>query len=178
MKKMERRYAILPINELETVLRKHALLYPQMQPTDAVKLIYQNVFGPGHFIENSEKSLRYLKAEHQTIACYANAPAFEEIGNKLVRVHLRGVKESQLEALNDAFVQTANKHKGTHVSFLGKLEILKKLTEQGAFTFQKEELQSYLQDYSKAGYPPVSHSETYKELYKPAYRVVYKNFIK
>ena len=163
--------------ELVKVLREHACRYPQIEPTDAVKLIYQNEFGPGHFVENPAKSLAYLKAEHQTIMYNTNAPAFEEIGNGLVRVHLCAVKESQLEALNNAFVQTANTHKGTLTSFLEKLEILKNLTEQGAFTFQTEALESYLQKYKDAGYPPVSHSQTYKEHYCPAYRVVRKDLI-
>lgn len=178
MKKMERRYAILPINELETVLRKHALLYPQMQPTDAVKLIYQNEFGPGHFASDLQKALEYLKAEHSATPYTPTQNSYEDIGNGLVRVHLSAIQISDLKALNEAFVSTANAHKGTLPAFLEKLEILKSLTAQGIFVFEKEELQSYLQDYSKAGYPPVSHSQTYKDLYYPAYRVVYKNFIK
>ena len=36
------------MEELERILREHAERYPLMQPTDAVKLIYQNEFGGGH----------------------------------------------------------------------------------------------------------------------------------
>lgn len=164
--------------ELELILRTHARIYPKMQPTDAVKLIYQNEFGPGHFVSDPQKSLAYLKAEHILAPFTPKANTYESIGNGLVRVHLSAIQISDLKALNEAFVSTANAHKGTLSAFLEKLEILKSLTAQGVFVFKKEELQSYLQEYSKAGYPPVSHSQTYKDLYNPAYRVVRKNFIK
>ena len=43
---------------------------------------------------------------------------------------------------------------------------------QGVFAFQAAELEKYLSEYKKKGYPAVSHSEEYKEAYLPAYRVV------
>ena len=35
------------MEELDQILREHAMRYPKMQSTDAVKLIYQNEFGGG-----------------------------------------------------------------------------------------------------------------------------------
>jgi len=35
-----------------------------------------------------------------------------------------------------------------------------------------EELEAYLEEYKRAGYPMVSHSEQYRQAYKPAYRIV------
>ena len=40
------------------------------------------------------------------------------------------------------------------------------------FRFSKEALQTYLAAYREAGCPMVSHSETYRRAYRPAYRVV------
>ena len=40
------------------------------------------------------------------------------------------------------------------------------------FRFSKEALQTYLAAYREAGCPLVSHSETYRRAYRPAYRVV------
>ena len=36
------------MDALEQILQDHARKYPKMEPTDAVKLIYQNEFGGGH----------------------------------------------------------------------------------------------------------------------------------
>ena len=126
--------------EIELILRTHARIYPKMQPTDAVKLIYQNEFGPGHFVCDPQKSLAYLKAEHILAPFTPKANTYESIGNSLVRVHLCAIQMSALSELNEAFVATANAHKGALSAFLEKLEILKSLTEQGIFAFKKEEL--------------------------------------
>ena len=56
--------------------------------------------------------------------------------------------------------------------FLRKLDALRKVTAEGVFTFDTEVLERYLADYRAAGCPPVSHSETYRQAYKPAYRVI------
>ena len=49
--------------ELEAILKIHVKRYPLMQPTDAVKLIYQNEFGGGHLIRDEEICLNYLRQD-------------------------------------------------------------------------------------------------------------------
>jgi uridine kinase len=40
------------------------------------------------------------------------------------------------------------------------------------FSFSSSELELYLNEYKSSGYPPVRHSEIYREAYTPAYRVI------
>jgi hypothetical protein len=77
-----------------------------------------------------------------------------------------------LEQLGRDFIASATKHKGTLDSFLNKLEVLRKLTAEGVFTFDTNVLNAYLSEYEEAGYPAVSHSEQYRQAYKPAYRIL------
>ena len=42
------------MEELEIILREHSRRYPEMQATDAVKLIYQNEFSGGHLIRDEQ----------------------------------------------------------------------------------------------------------------------------
>ena len=63
-------------------------------------------------------------------------------------------------------------HKGTLSGFLAKLSVLEELTRQGVFSFDSQALSAYLETYQQAGYPAVSHSEIYRNAYRPAYRVV------
>ena len=158
--------------ELERILRQHADRYPLMQPTDAVKLIYQNEFGGGHLIRDEESCLGYLRREYAALEKDASAPIAEEIGNGIVRVNLAAVKEEELEQLGRSFIRSALEHTGTLDSFLQKLEVLRQLTREGVFCFDVQELEACLCAYEKAGYPMVSHSETYRQNYLPAYRVV------
>ena len=160
------------MEELRAILIAHAKRYPLMQPTDAVKLIYQNEFGGGHLIRDEQACLNYLRREYADLEKDPTAPLYEDIGNGIVRVNLAAVKAEDLERLGRAFIDSAAKHKGTMDSFLNKLEVLRTLTAEGVFAFDLDALNSYLSEYEAAGYPAVSHSEQYRQAYKPAYRII------
>lgn len=53
-----------------------------------------------------------------------------------------------------------------------KLDTLKAVCAEGRFGFGTAELDEYLCKYEKAGFPPVSHSEAYRQAYKPSYRII------
>ena len=159
---------------LEQVLRRHARKYPMMQPKDAVKLIYQNVFGGGHLIRDPETCHNALQREYECTPQDPHAPLLENIGNGLVRVMLNAIdaNDYSIRQLGEDFIRSSEEHKGTLNGFLIKLEILRKVTADGAFGFTLEELETYLEAYKEAGYAMVSHSEQYRRSYKPAYRIV------
>lgn len=163
------------MEELKAILKDHAKRYPLMEPTDAVKLIYQNEFGGGHLIRDEESCLNYLRKEYASISKDTNTPLCEEIGNGIVRVNLRAVKPEDLEQLGRSFIRSAAKHTGSMECFLQKLAVLCQLTAEGFFSFDTQKLEHYLTEYGKAGCPMVSHSDTYRKLYTPAYRIVLKN---
>ena len=164
---------------LEQVLRRHARKYPMMQPTDAVKLIYQNVFGGGHLIKDREACLRAVQREYENTPQEQHAPLLESIGNGLVRVMLNAIDGSgySIRQLGDDFIRSSEVHKGNLNGFLIKLDVLRKVTASGAFGFTPEELEAYLEAYKEAGYPMVSHSEQYRKAYKPAYRILLASII-
>lgn len=159
---------------LEQILWRHANKYPMMQPTDAVKLIYQNVFGGGHLIRDPEACICALKREYENTPQEPQALLLESIGNGLVRVMLNAIDGSDysIRQLGNDFIRSSEVHKGNLSDLLIKLDILRKVTASGAFGFTLEELNAYLEEYKKAGYPMVSHSEQYRKAYKPAYRIV------
>ena len=164
---------------LEQVLRRHARKYPMMQPTDAVKLIYQNVFGGGHLIRDPEGCINILQREYENTPQDPHAPLLESIGNGLVRVMLNAIDASDysIRQLGEDFIRSSEVHKGNLNGFLIKLDVLRKVTASGAFGFTPEELEAYLEAYKEAGYPMVSHSEQYRKAYKPAYRILLASII-
>ena len=164
------------MEELRAILIAHAKRYPLMQPTDAVKLIYQNEFGGGHLIRDEQACLNYLRREYTSVAKDPTVPLYEDIGNGIIRVNLAAVKPEDLEQLGRAFIDSAAKHKGTMDRFLNKLEVLRKLTAEGVFAFDTNALNAYLSEYEAAGYPAVSHSPEYRQAYKPAYRIIRKAY--
>ena len=158
--------------ELRQILLQHAQRYPRMQPTDAVKLIYQNEFGGGHLIRDEEGCRRYLRSEYASVEKNPDMLRTETIGNGIVRVNLAALAPEELEELGTEFIRSAALHRGSLENFRKKLQILAEMVENSVFSFGLDELNAYLAQYEKAGFPPVSHSPEYRESYRPAYRVV------
>lgn len=173
------------MKELEQIIRHHSHKYPAMQPQDVVKLIYQNEFGPGHFVENPERSFRRLKEEYlrkgsskaelcQFETKYENKihSPIEPIGNGSVRYYLQGVEEEELSILNRIFVLTANNNKGTKEEYEDKLLGILPYFDRMGFSFEREEYITYINEQKDKDYPIVSHSDIYSMTYSPAYRVI------
>jgi len=166
------------MEELRQILLSHAARYPKMEPRDAVKLIYQNEFGGGHLIRDEESCLSYLRREYESVA-QSPADLTEDIGNGLVRVHLAALDANGYtpDQLGRDFIRSAALHTGSRDRFLQKLELLRQMTETGVLPFSLAALDSYLSEYATAGYPMVSHSDSYRAAYGPAYRIVLRSEI-
>lgn len=162
------------MRELIEILRSHGARYPAMEPTDAVKLIYQNEFGGGHMIRDTESCLAYLRREYAMTQHDPSHPVLEEIGNDIVRVHLQALPEDRVEELGLAFIRSAAIRQGSADDFRKKLDVLRRLCADGQMPFDLQRLDAYLKEYEQAGFPAVSHSDAYRQAYHPAYRIVKK----
>jgi len=165
------------MTELEQILRQHAAKYPKMEPTDAVKLIYQNEFGGGHLIKDRQACLNYLRREYETVTHSAECPLYSSIGNGIVRVNLAALDAETLEPLGEAFISSAAEHTGSLDRFRKKLLVLCKLAGEGVFSFDAAALTAYLREYEAAGFPAVSHSTIYRKHYHPAYRIILAKYL-
>lgn len=163
------------MSELETILKKHASMYPLMTPQDVVKLVYQNEFGVGHLIPDPAYALEYLLKELEEVDTNSEKRV-EEIGNGLVRFYLSSLTRDEATKLVEAMVASANQIQGSKEVFLSKLEVVRLLCNEGCFSFTMADLESYLSEYIEDGIQPVSHSETYRATYTPHYRVILKEY--
>ena len=166
------------MKQLEQILALHAARYPKMEPTDAVKLLYQNEFGGSHLLRDEEAARAFLRREYEAVKKNDAGLLAEEIGNGILRIHLAALKEECFEKLAAAFVASAREHRGCVERFREKLDTLRRLTADGRFAFDSEALERYLADYEAAGFPMVSHSAAYREAYSPAYRIIREEFWK
>lgn len=168
------------MEQLRSILLDHAGRYPLMEPTDAVKLCYQNEFGGGHLIRDPQQFLDRLMEEYRKTPQSSSGILAEPIGNGLVRVHLHALDSSGYtpEDLASAFLRSAAEIQGDLNSFQKKLELLRDLAHRNQLPFSASALEAYLADYSQAGFPMVSHSEAYRRAYRPAYRVVKEAYIR
>jgi len=153
------------LKELKGILSEHSKRYPQGNLQDLVKLIYQNEFGSGHFVPDEVAALTRLQDEIKGIA-HASGDLFERIGNGLVRLNLKTLGDVlPAQTVNRFFVLTSNKKWGSLEGFEAKLRILEEFSSGS-------DLLPFLEEYKAAGYPPMSHSQSYRDNYDPHYRVV------
>ena len=152
-------------------------LHPFALPQDYIKLIFQHEFGPGHLIADPVYAKNRLMSEWQETH---NLPteAEQNIGNGYVRVSLKGLDEAQLEKLNEAFVTSANEGGGSNLAFEAKLDEFIVMAKEGVFDFDFDEAKAAVQEYLADGIRPTSHTKQYHDHYKPAYRVVKKEYWK
>ena len=150
-----------------------------MEPQDAVKLIYQQEFGPEHMIKDAAKSLAALKMEiAQLQSSGAKEPLYESIGNGLCRLNLRPCRDRGIPAedVNRLFVETAQGMEGDKKRFRQGLRALQKLAEEET-PFDAVELDLFLARYPDSC-PALHHSVTYRLAYAPAYRIVAQKKLK
>jgi uridine kinase len=165
-------------DSFKKLMLKHYQLHPKMQLQDMVKLIYQNEFAGGHLITNENDSLMRLTEEYQGLNKNSRnriiPAAFEEIGSGLCRVNLAALHSTEIDitTVNRFFINTANSVCGSIKSFEEKLDVLKECCKDRSLPYGFGELEAYLDDYQRQGYPPVSHSKNYQTAYSPAYRIV------
>lgn len=161
---------------MKTALLAHFARYASMTAQDAVKLLYQSVFGPGHLIADPAVAAKRLSEERASCA-KIDAPAFEAIGGGFCRLHLgsRELDGIPDELLNRMFLCSAEKT-GDMEIFSACLAALEALAEQGEAPFSAAECAEYLVSYRAEGCPMVSHSQTYRDAYAPAYRVVREEY--
>ena len=164
---------------MKDVLRRHFSLYPEMLPQDAVKLLYQSAFGGGHLITAPDEALLRLEGEREQVSIVPGKPLWEELGGGIVRLYLSSPECEDLPSslINRMFVFSAAQiaeRADAKERFLSSLDTLRELTKAGEAPFSLSALDAYLTEYRASGYPAVSHSEQYRTLYAPAYRVMEK----
>ena len=159
---------------MRDILLLHAQRYPAMKAEDAVKLCYQSEFGGGHLAPSREDCESGIREERMAAEPLPeNVPLLEKIGGGLLRLHLnaKGAKTLCSETIAGLFLAVSDIPRGSRTGFLEKIEILRELCKKGEMPISPVELETFLAGYEKAGYPLCRHSEEYRRVYQPAYRL-------
>lgn len=158
--------------ELIKILEYHLEKYPLMRAQDIYKLVYQHEFGCAHAVADRERAGAWLAEELKTVV-QSDGPLFEDIGNGFVRVRLSALDANGVspDEVLDWFVRSAMPA-GDKAEFA---EIMRELPACG-LPIDALELTAFVDSMEKEGFPAAHHSEIYRELYRPAYRVVMEKY--
>ena len=183
------------MKELNNLIQKHVINYPAVELADILKLIYQNEFGPGHMVTYGEEVYsRILKEIVECKAISRPGTLAESIGNGLARVHcvlFVGLFKDKLLAarvLASLFSVTADIHKGEFFSFADKLDVLLNLIKNEELSgndeymfkdwiYNYKETRTEIDKYIASGHPAPGHSDDFRRIYSPCYRVVSQEFM-
>ena len=166
--------------EIKEIIINHVNNYPEMEATDYIKLLFQNEFGGGHLVTDKDKCLQYIKYEFDNTEKKENIPLYTEIGNGIIRVNLNSIHSYliDIESLCEIFIKSSKEVKGSIDSFKSKINTINELIDLKKIPLNKDVFNLYLNEYSKNNYPMVSHSQKYRELYHPAYRIILRKYLK
>jgi len=166
---------------LRPILIAHSNRYPRWSVVDLYKLIYQAAMGAEHAVFDEAGARQWLLDEIRNLGSGPEEPLVDIISpdDAVVRVHLRPFVRAgkNVEQLLDAFLHTAHE-------FLGSVQRLENYgrdavqeATEGVFPFSADEVAAYMGRMKENGFPAVHHSPAFEAEYRPAYRVVARNFL-
>ena len=165
-----------PRDAWQQILHQQAKLRPAWQLQDVYKLAFQAALGSEHAAPGEGAARRWLEQEIATLGSGPADPVIEPISpdGRLARVNLRPYLAAggSPDALLHAFLCTAALWHGQRPNLQQYLAWALDLISTSALAFPSAEAQSFFQTMAEAGFPPAHHSPTYRDLYRPAYRVI------
>ena len=160
------------MNNFIDILDHHFKKYPLLQAEDIYKLAYQFYFGPAHFINDKEKAYTFLLNEAKE--CTSKEIEITDLG-EYARYSVINDKE-YLNKLFNAFYESTKVSEKPVDGFIKILDICTNYLKEKEGIY--DEFLILLKKMKELNYPAISHSQIYKEMYNPHYRLVKKDKMK
>lgn len=160
------------MSDTRAFLLFHVSAYPKAELSDLFKALYQSAFGCEHLVADASAAEAYIASE----AAHARPHAgeiVEPLDGPYVRVHLDILKKGlSAQTLARLFALSAEHRAGAQTEFEKKLAVLTGMVRQGELPFDASECERAVSAWRAAGFPPCHHSETFRQAYAPAYRLM------
>lgn len=151
-------------------LEEQLRLHPAMQYQDLIKMSYQAARGAEHLLSDMEAARRYFESEYAAVEA-EDGILYEAISDDICRVNLKAWKAKGLpgEWLFRMFAASSSIPYGGEELLLAYLEQVQK---------QIPDSLEFISQYKKSGMPAVHHSDIYREMEHPAYRIIQRRFLR
>lgn len=162
--------------DIRDFLRAHCARYPELALQDVFKAIYQSAFGCEHLIADPSAAADYIRAEAARSGDRISE-LVELLGGDYCRVHL-GILQDGLSAETFArlFALSARHEECGREKLEAMLTALQTMADAGELPFSAQETAEAVERWRKDGFPPLHHSEIFRQNYAPAYRVLRRDF--
>jgi hypothetical protein len=166
---------------MTAVLMHHLARTPGMQLADLYKLLHQAAMGSGHSVRDHQAAQEMLEKELAALSAEPQDPPSDPLDPEgmLIRVHLRPYKLASRDtaALLQAFIRSANEWQASPDRLAAWCDLVIQLAGENRLPVNPKAAREYFAQMKAQAYPAVHHSETYRRLYQPAYRVVARQYM-
>jgi hypothetical protein len=166
---------------LSEILLDHVGRTPAMQVQDVYKLLHQAALGSEHAVRDEQAAWDLLEREMAGMGDGPEDPLLDPISpdGQILRVHLRPYLQAgkNPEALLRSFFRTGNEWRGSPEKLKVYATTAARHSQAGTGSIRREVIEAYFAKMELQDFPAVQHSEIYKHLYRPAYRVVARQFL-
>lgn len=153
----------------------HQLHHPGMQAQDLVKLIFQSLCGCGHLLADEQAVAARIDAELATLHPDAAEPLTEPLGAH-IRLNLRRAMAEGIRAEWIARMMLLSEKQTPVVTNRRSVYSAIMNLPENAFAFPLEELEASARRLLDEPDWIPGHTEGYRALYAPAYRVISRRF--
>ncbi len=160
------------IAKTRAAVLSHCAAYPRLAARDLFKFLYQSTFGCGHMVRTREEAVARIRAEAEELTQGEDTAAVP-LDGPFCRLPLSYLaKGLSAETLGALFELSARDTDGDIALLEERLDVCRRLAAEGLLPFSCDALLSEWEAWRQAGYPAVSHTEAFRALYRPAYRVI------
>ncbi len=159
------------ISIYQKLFKQQRSIYPSARLQDLIKALHQAFLGCGHLIANEAGSFARLMGEWDGATVTGRFP--EKLSEGFVRLHLGDAREKGLkpETVQRLFTLSAQIRTGQEEMFREALLEIRDAVRTGAFPADEED-RAFLSAYLPKVPAMLSHSEPFRQCYRPAYRVI------
>ncbi len=161
----------------QKLIIEHYNTYPNANIKDFFKFLHQSSFGCEHIITDCGSAVRNIETEFEKMQKHEHSDNFVSyLDGEYVRVDL-GYLYTGLSAktLGKLLFLSAKKEENGQNELNEKLAVFKKMIETGILPFCIKDYEKEYENWKKAGFSAIHHSDRFREEYDPHYRVISKD---
>ena len=159
------------------LLTEHYSRYPEMEISDIFKYLFQSAFGCEHLVSDRAAVTEYIKRELESMST-DYPPCIDKLDGAYSRVHLSCLDGNLTpEEFAELFCLSAKTEVEGRVALIEKIRVAREMILDGDLPFSVDEFDTIHSKWSELGYPAIHHSPTFREAYRPAYRVIADEFL-
>ena len=164
-------------NKPRELLIDHYNTYPRLEVSDIFKFIFQSAYGCEHLVSSKERALNYIKEELKRVNA-DEAPRVDALDGDYSRVYLSCLNDKVTpEVMAEYFCLSAKVEPDGRERLLEKIAVARELIRDGTIPLSLRDFDELHEKWRDAGYPAIHHSESFREAYRPAYRVIANEYV-